>query len=425
MKQKNYMLLFELLFLSGGWIYGLYAADSLKITVIPDKPDYLYSLGDTAVFKITVQNQGRLQLPARLDYRLTEDGERLIKEGTLELKKFPAEIRGALDRPGFLRLDLTLPAGKDTLREACGCGFAVEAIRPTNILPSDFGRFWREGRAELLRIPLDARVEPAPDMEKPGMKVYQVSVANIESSRIYGWLTVPDGPGPFPGVVSLPGAGVSDIGTASSLTQAGMIALRINIHGIEGGRDSSYYAELANGVLDNYRHFGNEDPYRFYYRRVILGAIRALDYLASRPDVDTTKLGVTGGSQGGALSLLVAGLDKRVKALAANVPAMCDHTGSLYGRPSGWPRIMANGDPERTRITSGYYDAALNAGFITVPALLAVGFIDTACPPTTVYAAYNNLKGPKQIDNFPTMGHSVGPGWPERSVKWLKDALGR
>ncbi|HUU29505.1 MAG TPA: acetylxylan esterase [archaeon] len=427
MVSRVFCLLFCFALSLSGWLTqnSLAADKGFGLEIIPDKAGHLYELGDTAVFKITVKNPNALQGPFRIEYRMTEDNERLLREGVLEAAGGGSELRGSLDRPGFLSLELVLIAGADTVRRSCACGFDPLSIRPTNVLPEDFERFWLQGRAELLRVPLDVRLESLPDSAGPKAKAYKISFANIENSRIFGWLTVPDGQGPFPAVLSLPGAGVGEHGPKSEYSDAGMIVLTFNIHGIEVGKDKQYQSWLRDGPLNGYPHFGSDDPYRFYYRRVILGAFRALDYLSTREDVDTTRLAVSGSSQGGALSLLVAGLDKRVKALTANVPAMCDHTGSLYGRPSGWPRLLAHGDLERVRRTSGYYDAALTAGFITAPALVAVGFIDRTCAPTTVYAAYNNLKGPKVIDNFPDMGHAYGPGWTERRVKWLLDALNR
>jgi len=400
------------------------AAEQLNLTVKPDRPDYLYSLGDTVTFSIDCRNPGRMK-DAVLAYELSEDGERAIAEGRLAVNNGRATLRGALDRPGFLRLELILAAGPDTLRQVTACGFAVKAVRPTNVLPEDFERFWRQGRAELLRIPIDPVVEPAADEKNPGSRLYKVSLGNVEGSRMFGWLRVPAaGDGPFPAVLRVPGAGVNDVGSAPEFADSGFVVLSVEIHGIGVGLDEKYYKDLSDGLLAGYRHFGYDDPYRFYYRRVILGAVRAIDYLCTRPDVDSSRIAIAGGSQGGALSLLVAGLDRRIKALAANVPAMCDHTGELYGRPSGWPRMLRNcPDRERALATSAYYDAALNAGFITVPALVAVGFIDDVCAPTSVYAAYNNLKGYKEIDNFPNMGHDSGPGWYGKSISWLKKAL--
>lgn len=401
------------------------AAQGPDLQVRPDRKDHLYSLGDTAVFTVSFSSPGTKQGKALLSYRLTEDGETVLDEGSIRPEAGRALIRGSLGRPGFLRLDLTLATGADTVKKSCACAYDPESIRPTNRLPDDFHRFWREAGAELLRVPMDAVCEEASEAKSPKSRLFKVSFANIEGTRIYGWLRVPDGEGPFPAVLRVPHAGVYNVGSYPEFAAAGFVVLSIDIHGIEVGKPVEFYRELASGILDGYRHFGNEDPYRFYYRRGILGAIRAIDFLCSLEEVDTTRIGIAGGSQGGALSLLVAGLDKRIKAVVASVPAMCDHAGALYGRPSGWPQMMRYGDRERTLRTSGYYDAALNAGLITVPALLAVGFIDNACHPTTVYAAYNNLKGPREIDNFPEMGHAVAPGWADKSIKWLLDALNR
>ena len=414
--------LFLLLFLAS--VQGA-AARGPTLQVQPDRKDHLYSSGDTAVFTVSCSDLGASQGEALLSYRLTEDGETRLDAGKLSLKDGRTVIKGSLDRPGFLRLDLTLTTPSDTLRKSCACAYDPESIRPTNRLPDDFHRFWRQARAELMRVPMDAVCEEAPEKEDPNSKCYSVSLANIEGSRVNCWLRIPRGEGPFPAVLRVPHAGVYNVSSYPEFAEAGFVVLSIDIHGIELGRPDQFYEELASGVLDGYRHFGNENPYRFYYRRAILAAFRSIDYLCSLESVDPERIGIAGGSQGGALSLLVAGLDKRIKAVVASVPAMCDHTGSLYGRPSGWPQMIRYGSGEGTLKTSGYYDAALNAGLITVPALLAVGFIDNACHPTTVYAAYNNLKGPRQIDNFPEMGHAVAPGWGEKSVKWLLDTLNR
>ena len=401
------------------------AARGPVLQVQPDRKDCLYSCGDTALFTVSIDNPGARQNEAVLSYRLTEDGQTLLDKDSLTPDGSPVVIRGSLDRPGFLRLDLTLTTRTDTLRESCACGYDPESIRHTNRMPDDFHRFWRNAKTELMRIPMDAVCEEAPEREDPNSKCYSVSLANIEGSRVYGWLRVPKGKGPCPAVVYVPGAGVGDVGTHQEYAAAGMAVLSLEVHGVPLGRDEQFYEILRDGVLHDYKFFGSDDPYRFYYRRVILGVIRGIDYLCSRTDVDSSRVGIAGSSQGGALSLLVSGLDKRIKALTANVPAMCDHTGSLYGRPSGWPRLLANGEAERVLRTSGYYDAALNAALISVPALLAVGFVDRVCAPTSVYAAFNNLRGPKEIDHFPDMGHSFGPGWQDKAIGWMLNTLDR
>ena len=403
---------------------------ALSLEVNADCPDYRYHVGDTAVLRVEIMNSGKSTGGSVLRYRFSDDYVRTLEEG--ELKPGPGTIKfkNSLDRPGFLRLDLSLIAGKDTLKKAFNCLYDPEAIRPTNILPPDYQRFWGQSKAELMRIPVDPRLEETAQDEVPGAKRYKVSLSSIEGSRIYGWLTVPQGTGPFPAVVYLPGApgGIREYSTYPwpEYTREGMIVLALNIHGIELGKSEEFYKELdARGMPGDFPFQGCDDPYRYFYRRVALGGMRALDYLAGRADVDTSRLAVAGASQGGGLSLIVAMLDRRIKALTVNVPAMCDYTGVLYGRPTGWPHLLDHGDRERVLRTAAYFDAALASGFIEVPALFALSLADITCPPSAVYAAYNSLKGPKQIDLHQGVNHqgSFEKDRDERLVKWLAQTL--
>jgi cephalosporin-C deacetylase-like acetyl esterase len=136
-----------------------------------------------------------------------------------------------------------------------------------------------------------------------------------------------------------------------------------------------------------------------------------------------------GASQGGGLSLILTGLDPRITAVAANVPALCDHSGISSGRPSGWPglvRTKADGTPEAGApailATAAYYDACNFAPRIKVPAVVSVGLIDTL-PPTTGLAAYNLLGGPKKIHLAPLSGHSGSPLFPRMVDQLVEEQI--
>ena len=402
-------------------------AESPGVEIRPDHADYFYRVGETAVFSIDISGAN----PGSLRYRFSRDNVLLLEEGEIEVEAKSAKLGYALDHPGFLRLDVHLSSGGETIRKATAVGFSPEAIRPTNILPDDYVQFWSQGITELMRIPVDAALEEVAEDKVKGAGRWQVSLANVEGSRIYGWLTVPSGPGPFPAVVHVPGApgGVSEYmtGPRSEYAGAGMIVLALNIHGVKLGREKDFYQGLLErNPAGGFSSLGADDPYRYYYRRVVLGAIRALDYLCTREDVDTTRLAVAGGSQGGGLALIAASLDRRVKAASIKVPAMCDHTGILFQRPTGWPYILKrNGRGERIIRTSRYYDGALAAGLIRVPALFSVSLLDESCPPTTVYSAFNSLKGPKEIFVYPDVDHpgSFTAERDRRMIRWLAEKL--
>lgn len=425
MKNLIFKLVLGLSFLA--FSPGVYAQASQgqSITLAPKNGKYFYQKGETAVLNISLLQPEQIKESPEITYRLSLNGIQILSEGKLELQGGKASLRSTLEQPGFLRCDMVCITGNDTLHASCGLGFSVEEIRPMGKLPEDFDRFWREAKAELLRIPLDARLEAVEVVDAGDASRFKVSLANVGGSRVYGWLHLPEGNGPFPTVLSIPGSGIGRTGRFAGLTSAGIAVLAIEIHGLEPGKheiigaaqwirpsdeEIDYFVELQNGILAGYHGFGKEDPYRYYHRRSLQAAIRAIDYLYTRSDVDTSNIVVTGGSQGGGLSLLTAAIDKRVNGVVATVPAFCNNAASEDNHPPEFARTMS------------YYDAALAATLIEVPALIGVGFIDGTCLPANVYSAYNMLQGPKTIENFYTLGHGSPPDWRSRTIiQWILD----
>ncbi|WP_332912093.1 acetylxylan esterase [Algoriphagus boritolerans] len=141
----------------------------------------------------------------------------------------------------------------------------------------------------------------------------------------------------------------------------GAITLQIGIHGIPIDMAPEVYANLTSGALNGYWNFNISDKDLYYYRRVYLGCIRAVDFLVSLPQYDGQNLGIQGGSQGGALAIVTAALDPRINYLTAMYPALSDMTGYLHGRAGGWPHVFAgnnlqNFNNPKTLETIGYYD---------------------------------------------------------------------
>jgi cephalosporin-C deacetylase-like acetyl esterase len=402
------------------------AVKNPSVDIHPENDKYLYRAGETAFLNINVIRPNDISDAPEVTYRLSLNGITTLKEGTIRLEKDKGSIRATLDQPGFLRCDIRCAIGKDTLLAACGCGFSVDEIRHEGRLPDNYDRFWREAKAELIRIPIDAKLEEVEAVDPGDAKRFKVSLGNVNSTRVYGWLHLPAGDGPFPTVLSIPGSGIGRTGRFAGFTEAGMAVLAIEIHGLEPIKqeiigaaqwirpatdETRYFAGLQNGLLAGYHSFGIEDPYRYYHRRSLQTAMRALDYLHTRKDVDTDRIIVFGGSQGGGLSLLTAAIDKRVDAVVATVPAFCNNA---TRRDSHIPEVAR---------TMSYYDAALAAELIEVPALIGVGFIDNTCRPSNVYAAYNNIKGPKRIENFYRFGHGSPPDWRSKTVDWILDNI--
>jgi len=215
----------------------------------------------------------------------------------------------------------------------------------------------------------------------------------------------------------------------AAMAAKGIITLQVGIHGIPVTMDQSVYDSLGAGALANYNTFGLDNRDRYYYRRVYLGCVRANDFLTSHPKWDGAHLAVTGGSQGGALSIVTAALDPRVKGLAAYYPALSDVTGYLQNRAGGWPHMFraTEGPPShrsQDKIeTSRYYDVVNFARRIKVPGLYTWGFNDETCPPTSMYSSYNVIPAQKKLMLALETGHNNVPEQVAQVEAWLEAFL--
>jgi len=239
---------------------------------------------------------------------------------------------------------------------------------------------------------------------------------------------VPKKAGKYPAVLKVPGAGVRPYGGDIALAENGIITFEIGIHGVSVIMDPSVYLDLGKTTLDGYPYFNLDDRDRYYYKRVYLGCVRAIDFIYSLPEFDGSTLAVTGGSQGGALSIVTAGLDSRIKYLAALYPALCDVTGYLNGRAGGWPHMFNdwnkafNVKPDKIE-TSKYYDVVNFARQVKAPGYYTWGYNDVTCLPTSMYSAYNVIQAPKELQIYEETGHWTYPEQNEKLRNWLVGKL--
>jgi cephalosporin-C deacetylase-like acetyl esterase len=241
-------------------------------------------------------------------------------------------------------------------------------------------------------------------------------------------LSIPKKEGKYPAFLRVPGAGVRAYNGDAATAEKGFITLEIGIHGIPVNLDPAVYSNLGAGALSGYQNFDLDDKDRYYYKRVYMGCVRANDFIFSLPQFDGVNLGVTGGSQGGALSIITAALDPRVKYLAAFYPALCDVTGYLQGRAGGWPHLfdknnLAFNNKKDKIETAGYYDVVNFARLVKIPGMYSWGFNDETCPPTSMYAAYNVIPANKSLYLALETGHWTFPEQNEKLFPWLLDKL--
>jgi cephalosporin-C deacetylase-like acetyl esterase len=405
-----------------------------QIRVVPDRDDWTYQLNQPAKFEVavTLNNRQVAGLPIKYSCGAEAMPPTIVKTVTTAAKSLTIDA-GSLKEPGFLRCLVTMEKDGRSYRGLATAGYQPDLIKPTTTDPADFDKFWSDGKSELAALPIDAKFELLPNYSTANVDVYHVSFQNVgggtgKSSRIYGILAVPKSNDPnrkFPALLSVPGAGVRPYRGITSFAEKGIITLQIGIHGIPVNLDQTVYDNLAAGALNRYTVSGLENKNEYYYRRVILGSLRANDFLTSLPQFDGANLGVMGGSQGGALSIMTAALDARVKRLAVWVPALSDLTGYIHGRAGGWHHAFKderNRTPDKIE-TSKYYDTVNFARRLKVPGIYTYGFNDETCPPTSMYAAYNIITAPKSLLLALETGHALTNEQSERVNKWMESGL--
>ncbi len=404
------------------------ATSLIKVIVSCDHKDWTYKVNEEARFSVQVLKYGNLMDNVIIDY---EAGPEMIpdrkKEGVI-LKNGKTEFTGTLKVPGFYRLRVWAVVDGRRYEGLATAAFDPEKIEPTVKNPSDFDTFWNNAITEARKINLDPRITLMPERCTSDANVYQISFQNeAPGSRIYGILAIPKKPGKYPAILRVPGAGIRPYNGDSKTAGLGFITLEIGIHGIPVNLDPQVYDNLMNGALSSYWSVKMNDRDKFYYKRVYLGCVRAVDFIFSLPEFNGSDIAVTGGSQGGALTIVTAGLDKRIKYMAGLFPAMCDHTGYLYKRAGGWPHYFRDAEPKPGEVeTLGYYDVVNFARRVSAPGLYVWGYNDITCPPTSMYSAYNVISAPKELVIFQETGHWTFPEETEEVNKWLiKQLQGR
>ena len=381
----------------------------LKVTT--DRPDALYKQGETVTFKLELTLDKKPVADAEVQWTITMDGVPPSTSGKVKLANGAATITAKLEEPGFLLCRATFTsADKKTYTGLGGAGIDPLKIKPSQPVPADFDAFWAAQKKQLAAVPINARLTPV-KQATAGVVAFDLQADSV-GAPVSGYFAKPEGAKPksLPIILTVHGAGVrgSSLGGATSWAKKNFLAMDINAHGLPNGQPDKFYSDLAAGDLKDYRTRGRESRDTVYFRGMFLRLVRALDFLTAQPEWDGKTVVVSGGSQGGYQAIVAAGLDARVTFLAAGVPAGCDHTGSTVNRINGWPKFIATGEQPPASVVEAvrYYDAMNFATRTKAGAVFTVGFIDVTCPPTSVYAAYNNISGNKSIHNDPDAGHT-------------------
>ena len=406
-----------------------YRSDVLWVTV-PDHADWLYQTGEEAKVEVQLYEYGIPQDGVEVVYELGADMMPANKKGTVTLKDGRAVIQiGTMENPGFLDCRLMAKLDGQTYKHHIKVGFSPEQLQPYTKQPADFGEFWKRSLAEAAKCPMKYVLEPAPEYASETTACYLLKLQCFRpGSYIYGYLTRPKASGKYPVVLCPPGAGIKTIKEPKRhiyYAEEGCIRLEMEIHGLNPRMSPEEFKEIS-AAFGDYLVYGIDNRDNYYLKKVYLSCIRALDYLTSLPDWDGKNVIVQGGSQGGALALVTAGLDKRVTACVANHPALSDMAGYKAGRAGGYPHLFTKyqgmDTPEKLH-TLAYYDVVNFARQITVPVYMTWGYNDNTCPPTTSYIVYNVLTCPKEALITPINEHWTSEVTEYGHLKWIQKHL--
>jgi cephalosporin-C deacetylase-like acetyl esterase len=292
--------------------------------------------------------------------------------------------------------------------------------RPEREEPEDFDRFWAdtldEARAAA-RPPTFAPAHP----ELRALEVFDVTFSGFAGQPVKAWLIVPrHRSGPVPVVVEYVGYG-GGRGLPSwwlAWPSAGYATFVMDTRGQGGafvpGATPDSDPEGMEPQVAGWLTRGIMDPSRYFYRRVFTDAAMAVTAARAHPAVDRDRVVVSGGSQGGGITLAAAALDGTAVAACVDVPFLCHwRRAATLTDDAPYSELRAYLSVYRDRVdqvfrTLSYMDGVNFASRATAPALFSVGLMDTICPPSTVFAAYNHYAGPKDIRVWPFNGHDAG-----------------
>lgn len=296
----------------------------------------------------------------------------------------------------------------------------LRVYRPERAEPADFDAFWKQTLAEAQQHPLAPQFEPA-DVGLRLVEAFDVTFNGYGGQPIKGWLLLPRArSGPLPCVVEYIGYGGGRGYPVDWLlwSNAGYAHLVMDTRGQGSawrpGDTPDPEPDGSNAQFPGFMTRGVLRPVTYYYRRVFTDAVRAVEAARSHPAVDAGRIAVTGGSQGGGITLAAAGLVPDLAAALPDVPFLCHYRRATelvdtnpYHEITRFCQIHRD-KVETVFATLAYFDGLNFAARAGAPALFSTGLMDDICPPSTVFAAYNHYAGPKQIKVWPYNRHEGG-----------------
>ncbi|WCT11637.1 acetylxylan esterase [Mucilaginibacter jinjuensis] len=402
--------------------------DEFGFTAQARKKDALFNLNEKVEYSVDIKNTEDAQ-KGTLGYAILSRDNKVLSQDSkpIELKKDESTTQ-TLKMPGqstpglyTLYIIIHLTDYDDTIRRA----FAVDVknIKSDTPKPEDFDEFWASTREELRKVDPQWKMTIQPNMEKDNTSVYLIEGRSLGNLLVRGWLTIKKNRKPhekFPVWLVVPGYG--GIGVKPIYGSTEIAVLSFNVRGQGNSRD------VVHPTKEAYLTTDIENKTKYVYRGAIMDCIRAMDFISTRPELDSTNVIISGGSMGGYLAIAAASLDKRIKLCSANNPVFSDYR-ALVGSKD-WPMsdfvkyIKARHVPlDKLLNVLDYYDLKNFAPNLKCPSLIGISLMDNLAPPYNQYVMLNSInKNTKyKLFVYPELGHEVPPSLFAYLSNWMMD----
>lgn len=306
----------------------------------------------------------------------------------------------------------------------------LRTYRGTNPKPRDFEAYWSRALKEMRATDPCVELRPAA-FQVPCAECFDMYFAGVGGARVYAKLLRPKPAARkhpavlmFHGYTGNSGPWIDKLPyvalgyTVAALDCRGQGGLSEDVGGVKG---STFRGHIVRGLDDH--------PDKLLFRQIYLDTAQLARIVMDMPDVDAGRVGATGGSQGGGLTLACASLEPRIKRVAPVFPFLCDYqrvwtidqAKDAYQELRDYFRAF---DPlherEREIFTKlGYVDVQYLCPRIRGEVMMAVGLMDTVCPPSTQFAAYNKIRSKKSLVVYPDFGHEGLPGLSDATIGFL------
>ncbi|MDN5286217.1 MAG: hypothetical protein JWR38_2491 [Mucilaginibacter sp.] len=384
-----------------------------------------------ASYTFEVKNTYRTSQEGMVSYTVTTPAGKLVARDSVDAtiegnsrKRYNFTIPAM--KPGFYKINFMINVSDydDTTKRVFG--IRPEEIRSNHPRPADFNSFWQTTKAELAAVKPNYKVTEKPELEKDNRRVFLIEMKSLDDITVRAWLTIPKGRGKnhkFPVLVTLPGY------QATLKPMFGMdddmAMLGINVRGQGNSRD------VIHPTREDYILLNIGDKNKYVMRGAVMDCVRVIDFVYSRPELDTSRIEISGGSMGGFLSVALAGVDNRIKLASAQNPIFCDIR-NMEGVVE-WPiydiknyvkdkpgmsfaKVMDNLD---------YFDIKNFAPNIRIPISVGIGLLDHLAPPENEFAFYNNLASKHRfIRVHKDLGHEVPRSFMDEDGHRMRDMFG-